>query len=155
MPEITFGALSHQLESTHSTFRRLQNAKSTLQKVSLALEELTKLGDTVTLDDVVKVTGDLVAHGLDPSSMAGILADAPEKGEALASWVAQQAQQIAGRQAQLEPVLQSHQHRLGVEALQTLVAEMGVGAQPQINALGAQAMAGAGPGLAPLSPEGS
>lgn len=109
-------------EMTRSRYDKLAAAKSMLEKVKNELLPLAKMGDTVSQDDVIKAAGKLVGHGLGASAVAGILADMPQDGQALAAWVAQHVIGIQQREAQLKPVLTATQHELGVHALQLLAA---------------------------------
>lgn len=71
-----------------------------------ALDRLSDKQDMVTMEDIIGEAGKLVAKGIDPVALAGVLADAPQEGggQALAGWVdnhaanAQRAEQALGVQ---------------------------------------------------------
>lgn len=109
-------------DMTKTKYDKLAEAKAMLEKVKKELLPLTKMGDLVSQDDVIKAAGKLVGHGLGASAVAGILADMPADGQALAAWVAQHVVGIQQREQQLGPLLTSTQHELGVHALQLLAA---------------------------------
>jgi hypothetical protein len=109
-------------DMTKAKYDKLAASKSMLEKVMKELMPLTKMGDTVSQDDVIKAAGKLVGHGLGASAVAGILADMPPDGQALAAWVAQHVIGIQQREQQLKPLLTAASHELGVHALQLLAA---------------------------------
>lgn len=98
-------------------------------RARIALAALAAMGDQVTQEDVVKEAGGLVAKGEDPLVLAGLLSDMPEKGEALAAWVADHAQKAAQTEAQIAQAHEMAKHQLGVNALHVLQAHGG-GASP-------------------------
>lgn len=116
--------LLDQAHSQHSQlsagYKKLTEAKAMLDKVRLSMDSLVSLGDMVSHEDVVKEAGKLVAAGMDPTSMAGILADMPPEGEALAAWVQQHDQDIVQREQQLEQVQGLVRHELGTSAMKLL-----------------------------------
>ena len=57
-------------QTAKSQFNKLAEARSMLDKTRVELETLTKLGDIVTSEDVIKGAGKLVAEGLSPVAMA-------------------------------------------------------------------------------------
>lgn len=104
-------------------FDALAKAKGTLDKIRAELTQLASLGDSVTEEDVIKSAGKLVAHGIAPVAMAGVLSGMPPSGgQALAGWVQQQAQAMEAKEAQLVPMLETARHGLGVMAMHSLVA---------------------------------
>lgn len=114
------------IEQTHSqtkaTYSKLTTADTTLGKVRSQLEDLASLGDMVTQDDVVKAAGSLVAHGLGPMAMAGMLVDMPPDGQALQGWVGQHLKGLEQREAQLEQAKTQVRYQLGQSALHLLTA---------------------------------
>jgi hypothetical protein len=83
------------------------DTKKALKGVDLVrkgLEHLSDKQDMVTMEDIISEAGKLVAHGLDPVALAGVLASAPVNGggEALGGWIASHAQAaMRGEQALL------------------------------------------------------
>jgi len=125
-------------------YDKLKRARQTLDVARSGLEHLTELGDMVSPEDVIKEAGKLVAHGLAPQAMAGLLADIPTGGGLqLAEWVKEHLEGVSQREAQLQPVLDTFRHRMGVQALMGLKA---AGLQ-RGGALGLQG----GGGIAPTS----
>lgn len=114
-----------QLAEAHSAvkaqFEKLAGARTMLDKARAELTSLTKLGDLVTQEDVIKGAGKLVAAGLSPMAVAKLLSDMPEKGAELTAWLTQHAAGLAAREQQLDPVLAQGRHALGVAAMKTLV----------------------------------
>lgn len=102
--------------STSATMERVDKLRSTL-------DSLTKLGDSVTPEEIIEASGKLVAQGEDPNMLATLLADMPQGGgEALNAWLQQHAAQLTQVEAR---VGQSHaiaQHQLGVTAMHNLAA---------------------------------
>lgn len=138
---------NHQQQSAF--FSKLQTAKETLGAVRKEMDALLALGDTVTPSDVVKMGGGLVAAGLTPKAVAGLLADMPQGGEALQAWVKGHDQDVTSREQQLEQVMQQTQHQMGTSALSILSAhgqamqgQMSMGASPAELPAGASPMTG-------------
>lgn len=105
----------------------LEASVKALNKVDLirkGLEKLSDKQDLVTMDDIVDEAGKLVAHGIDPVALAGILADAPQEGggEALGGWVASHAQTAMIGEQNLIQHTSLMRHRMGVSAMHLLMA---------------------------------
>lgn len=109
------------LEQLNSHYDKLSEADSKLKIARSGIDSLVKMGDTVSVEDVVKVAGKLVAKGLDPGAMASLLSEMPEKTELLVAWLEQHDKQLASREADLERVQLVVRHQLGVEGLRTLM----------------------------------
>lgn len=102
-------------------FTQLSKARASMDKVRSALDGLSKLGDTVSPDDVIEASGKLVASGMDPVKIASLLADMPSNGgEALAAWVGQHAAGSMAKEKQIDQALAVARHELGVSALREL-----------------------------------
>ncbi len=110
-------------------FDKLVEARRTLDAARVELTSLTKLGDLVTPEDVIKGAGKLVATGLSPMALAKLLSDMPEKGEELQAWLVGHIQGLEAREQQLEPVLGAARHQLGVAAMRTIIGHSMVGDQ--------------------------
>lgn len=104
-------------EQLAAGYDKLQEAQGTLQKVRGVMDQLAGLMDTVTAEDVIEGAGVLVANGLDPVAVAGLLAEMPDGGEQLAEWIATHDQQMKEREAQLAQVSTVLRQRLGTAAL--------------------------------------
>jgi len=101
---------------------KLDAAGALLGKVRAELDSLVKMGDTVSQDDVIKSSGKLVAAGLAPMAVAGLLADMPSGtgGEALQSWVRQHDMQVQQREQQLQQVHAQARHQAAIAGFQLL-----------------------------------
>jgi len=100
---------------------KLDAAGALLGKVRTELDSLVKMGDTVSQDDVIKSSGKLVAAGLAPMAVAGLLADMPQAGgEALQAWVRQHDMQVRQREQQLATVHAQARHQAGIAGMQLL-----------------------------------
>lgn len=125
---MTFDESRKAVAQWHSRNRAMYEetgkALKQLDHIRKGLERLADKQDVVTMEDVVEEAGKLVAHGIDPVALAGILADAPQEGggEALGGWVATHAQTAAqGEQAM---IVQHNiaKHDMGVSAIHMLMA---------------------------------
>ena len=129
-----------------------ETSKALLQvdHVRKALERLADKGDMVTPEGVIGEASKLVAHGLDPAMLAGILADMPQEGggEALGAWVTGHAVTMAQMEQQLVQARAVAQHQLGVSAVHMLTAhDVGraiAGPEPEASADGGNALGGSG-----------
>lgn len=115
--------LSDQHMAARAQFGQMSEIMSKSDAVRRELASLAQLGDMVTPDDVIKGAGRLVAAGLDPKMLAGLMADMPEGGQALASWVSSHAANAAETEARMMPQFQAMRHTLGLTALKLLTAE--------------------------------
>lgn len=132
-------ALGSQHDQARAQYQQLADARGTLDKVREGLGVLVALGDAVSSEDVIKEAGKLVAHGLSPSSMAGLLAEMPDGGgEALQGWLAQHEADVTQREQQLEPMLTQARHEMGLAGLRLVAAHLHPGVNPVPN-LGASA----------------
>lgn len=126
-------------EAAHSTLRarfdKLEEAEGRLAAVRGEMDHLVSLGDVVQTEDVVKAASRLVGHGLDPRSLASMLADMPtSNAEQLAAWVLSQDAQVRGREAQLASVAGATRHALGIAAMRVLMQHAAEQANPQLGA---------------------
>lgn len=107
-----------QAKSQHS--KLLESAKR-LDVVRSELDELAKLGDTVTPEDVIKGAGALVGAGFDPTQMATMLAQMPTAGgQALAAWVQQADAGAQQHEASMAQAMQQSKIHMGATALASL-----------------------------------
>lgn len=99
-----------QAEAQHKQL--LESAKR-LDNVRMELDSLGKLGDSVTVEDVIKGAGTLVGTGFSPMAIAQLLSSMPTTGgEALQAWIRQQDEQVQGMEAQMrQKVMASSIHR--------------------------------------------
>lgn len=115
------------LDQIHSAnkaqFEKIDSSKQTLERVRVQLDQLAKLGDNVTTEDVIKAGGGLVAAGLTPKAVAGLMATLPQGGgEALAGWVQQHEQMLEQQEQQNQQMHQMAAHQMGVSAIHALAS---------------------------------
>lgn len=118
-------SISDALGAAHSSAAALfaSTAKATAQASSIRneLAELSRLGDSVTPEDVIEGAAKLVGEGLDPMQMAGVLANMPTASGALAPWVEQHLQAMDAHLPQLAQTHAVARHELGMSALRGIV----------------------------------
>lgn len=115
------------LDQIHSAnkqqFEKLDSSKQTLERVRAQIDQLAKLGDSVTTEDIIKAGGGLVAAGLTPKAVAGLMATLPQGGgEALAGWVQQHEQVLEQQEQQNKQMHQLAAHQMGVSAIHALAS---------------------------------
>lgn len=157
------------LMAAHDSARaQYDKITSEVSKLRLARDELAglgKLGTLVDQDDVIKASSKLVAGGIDPHQLAGLLADMPQApGEPLQTWLQSHAQAINGMLGQIAPLQEAARHQLANSALGVLLAHhMGhqfpapnpspsPGTENQLNPAPGPSP-GTGPGKFPLPPD--
>jgi len=141
-----------QLNAAHdqavAQFKQTGKAMAQIKLFQNTLDELTKLGDTVTPDDLIEASGKLVAHGQDPMQIANLLSGMPQGGTAIQGWLGQHAQALQSAMAQVAPAHEAARHALAVSVVHGLAGHAvhgpgtGIGApgpvvaaQPPLNAL--------------------
>ena len=93
-------------EQAKAQHTQLMQSAKRINAVRKELDSLGKLGDQVTVEDVVKGAGTLVGTGFSPMALAQMLSSMPTTGgQALQAWVAQQDQQVQGMEAQMRQKL--------------------------------------------------
>src|SRR5689334_13233571 len=105
------------LNAAHDAARaQYDKISSETRKLQLARDELAglnKLGPLVDQDDVIKASTKLVAGGIDPHQIAGLLADMPQApGEPLQAWLQGHAQALNQMLTQLAPMQEAARHQL-------------------------------------------
>jgi hypothetical protein len=149
--------LSSAQDQASAQFDKLGKLKKTADQMRVGLQALSKLGDMVSVEDVVKEAGKLVGKGYDAKQMAGLLADMPTTGggAALAGWVKLNAAKAAQTELQLLQVHDQVRHQMGVAALKTVIGHtMEHAGQPQpqppveASAEGNNPLLGSGPQMA-------
>lgn len=148
-------AIMDGLKAEHSQasaqYSKLQQQEKLQNLIRRQMDQMVKLGDTITQEDLIKASGKLVTGGMDAVAVAGLLAQMPPDGEALQAWVAQHDQMLQQRAQQLQPVIAAARHQMGISALHLLQAHAVAGrVQPAVpsgnDMIGpANAAAGAGP----------
>lgn len=167
-PDRSFDGTRKTLMQQHTRsvaqFDQTTKALKKLDAIRKGLERLQDKQDLVTMDDVVDEAGKLVAHGIDPMALAGMLADAPQQGggEALGGWVASHAQTAAMGEQRLMIQNNIARHQMAVSAIHLLTAHAnaqammgdlapGIGQLPQQNG-NDLALAGDGKGIPAPTP---
>lgn len=107
------------------SYDKLLQAGQLLNKTQSILQSLAKLGDTVTPADVVKGSEQLVAGGLDPMGIAGMLSEMPGKPDQIAQWIAGHLQDVGKRQEQLARTRTAVGYELGVQSLKSIQQAFG------------------------------
>lgn len=140
------GAMAQDLNTATARFNKVSQSMQMLEAVRKEFDKLTAMGDTVSMDDVIKGAGVLVSRGLSAPAIAGILADAPDNPQALQAWVSRLDNAVIQQTAQREMELKLTRHAMAVAGLKSLVVNAlrppGPGVQPPTNT------------LAPAEPEG-
>lgn len=134
---------------------KIRQAQQMVGKMLGTMDGLSKLGDLVTPEDVMKGAGEIVGHGGDPMQIAGLLADMPQGGEAIAQWLSGNVEKLQGAKANLDQAMAGAQHEAGVAALHSIAMHhigqaYGAGAPPAAPAVeGPEASEGLGNALRP------
>ena len=146
------------LDQIHSAnkaqFEKVDSSRQTLLKVRAELDKLQKLGDSVTTEDVIKAGGGLVAAGLTPKAVAGLMATLPQGGgEALAGWVQQHEQMLDQQEQQNQQMHQLAAHQMGASAIHALASHAHEAQGPQApKSMPPAAAPAAAPASNPLMP---
>ena len=120
------GALSQMHDRQTAQYDKLREASKQLSAVRGALDELVKLGDLVTSEDVVKGASRLVAAGMSASAVAGLLAEMPPDGAPLQGWLVQHDQVVRQNEAQVAMHTALARHALGTSALRMVAGHSAV-----------------------------
>lgn len=124
----SFGGIHQVLHGAHgqakAAYDQTGKALGILDHMRKGLERLSDKGDMVTSEDIISEAGKLVAHGIDPMALAGILAEMPQEGggEALGGWIMSHAIQAAQAEAQVMAAHEAARHQMGVTALHVIMA---------------------------------
>lgn len=143
-PPDVMGALQGAHDHVKAMFGAMTKAKAKTDKIRAELTSLAKLGDQVTPEDVIHGAGSLVGAGIDPMQLTSLLADMPQGGPALASWISDHAATMTQHEAQMSQQLALVRHEMGVSGLRMLAAHASHGdfaglqqASPQLGPAGA------------------
>ena len=116
--------LHQQHDMLKAQYGKLKGARDLLDHTRQEMDQLTKLGDTIIPDDVIKASGRLVGHGIGNAAMAEILATMPAQGgQPLAEWVKQHDAEVRQREQHLDQVSDQFRHHLAVTGLRVLAAD--------------------------------
>lgn len=123
MPE-AHSQLETSVQQAHSgaaaKVSKLKEALAQADNIRGELAGLSAMGDNVTAEDVIKGAGNLVGKGGDPMAMASLLADMPQGGQALSTWLGQHTQQLGANEQQIKQQLALAQHDAGSAALHVI-----------------------------------
>ena len=140
-------------QAAAAQYDKLAKARSLMDATRQELDALSKLGDLVSSEDVIKGAGNLVAKGMSPLDLAKLLSDMPEHGPQLQVWLQNHAVALAQQEQLLQPMLDGMRYHMVTTGLQVLAGHhfgMPMG-RPQ--AAGPQnALAPSGPAPAPAQP---
>ena len=122
-PAPHLAALDQIHSGNKAQFEKVDSSRQTLLKVRAELDKLQKLGDSVTTEDVIKAGGGLVAAGLTPKAVDGLMATLPPGGgEALAGWVQQHEQMLDQQEQQNQQMHQLAGHQLAASAVNSIAS---------------------------------
>jgi hypothetical protein len=124
--------LAQAHDSAKALFDQTGTAMRRMETIKGELTKLAKLGDTVTPEEVIESAGEIISKGVDPMEMANVLADMPQGGVALATWVQQHLQQQQQLAQALEQQHALARHEMGASALRMMAGHHGelAGAPP-------------------------
>ncbi len=110
-------------ESLLANYGTLREAGQMLGVTREQIDDLLALQDTVSQEDVIDAASKLVANGLEPTEVAGILADMPEGSEALQVWLQGMSQRLEQQEKFVGDSTKELRHQLGVIGLRRLMKE--------------------------------
>lgn len=157
--------LGQEHDQAKALFAKTSEGSAMLKQVRAALDGLVQLSDMVTVDDVIKASGKLVAAGLTPKAVAGLLAgDGTPKnpgmptqgGQALASWLDRQDADVTQREQTLMQAHEQARHQLVTSSMHMILAHDHVHpGSPMQQSLNPAAPSPGGPtqGTNPLMPQ--
>lgn len=118
------GPMADAIDAAHDSAKaqlgKLKNAVSMVDSIRREMGELSKLGDMVTPEDVIRGAGALVGEGADPGHLAALLADMPQGGQAIQGWLSQHEQVLGQNEGLIKSQLGLARHALGVAAFHKL-----------------------------------
>lgn len=127
-PNMSFDGSRQTLLEQHgrnkAAYEQSREALKNLDIIRKGLDKLSNKQDMITMDNIVDEAGKLVAQGIDPVALAGVLADAPQEGggEALGAWVANHAANAEQAEGALRTQVAIDRHRMGVSAMHIMMA---------------------------------
>ena len=137
-----------QHDAALAKFNQLSVVAGHLTTMTKHLEDLSKLGDTVTPEDVLKRAGKMVAQGaFSPTQAATILTDMPQNPQALAAWIQQHVAAGVQAEAKLRPMLEQARMQLGGAALRAMTSHGSASMPMQSLAANASPSAPLAPGV--------
>lgn len=110
------------VDAAHAKYEKMKEARTQITAVIKNMGELTKLLDTVTTQDVVKASANMVAAGIPAIEMAKILADMPEQGAQLQSWVKHEYDLAVQGAQQVDFALKWSRHEMISAGLRSIIA---------------------------------
>ncbi len=113
--------LGDEVESARGRFSKMKEAETQAMAILDEMGGLNALGDTVTSQDVVKGFAGIVAAGVPAVTLATILADMPEQGQALQAWVKQQFEHAITAEQKVSQVLNESRHQLLLAGLHHVI----------------------------------
>lgn len=110
-------------DSAAEEFHKLKTLDGQMKVVQKQFQGLLQLNDTVTMGDVVKSSGAIVAAGVPAVQVASSLAEVPQQPEMLQQWVKQKAGEAAQQEQQLKQALAKASWNLGLAAYKSILAD--------------------------------
>lgn len=112
-----------QHEALEAQFKSLVKASKMNAQVTTELTALAKMKDTVTEGEVIEAASRLVGKGYDAKKMAGMIAGMPVGGgQVLGQWVTSLQTQMGQKDQELQGLLKTTQHEMGVTSLHGIMA---------------------------------
>lgn len=144
-------------DEMESNYEKAMQAEQKLSIARASMDKLSAMGENVSMQDLVKAGGRLVAAGLDATSVAGMLADAGamanDNPKLLAEWVQQQDVGLHQREAELKLSTRDLRYHMGLTGMQMITKGMGqMGGPMSVSGEGAHPQA---PTSNPLLPQES
>jgi len=118
------GNIQQAWDNADAQYKQLGESAKRMEAVRREMDALMKLGDTITVEEVIKGAGALVGAGFSPQVLAGMLAQMPTTGgQGLAAWVQQQDQQARQMEARLHQNMEAAAVHRGIAAMTSLHAD--------------------------------
>jgi hypothetical protein len=110
-----------QHDYAKSVYDTITKARTMLEHMRREMDGLTRMGDTITPNDVIQAAGRVVSHGVNAHELAGIMVDMPtQSGQGLAAWVAQQDALIQQQEVHTEMIQSIARQKMGVAAIRAI-----------------------------------
>ncbi len=119
-----FSLASAHHDMVSARYSKIKEQHQHVDGIRMEMDQLLRLGDTVSPEDVIKAAGLIVGKGgISSEEMAEMLAGMPSVGgQPLSAWVKQQDQQVRQIEQAIGAQRATIQHHLGVSAVRALAA---------------------------------
>jgi len=119
---LAFAKSQHDLIS--SQYNSINTTLASVDRLKTRLANLSKLGDMVTTEDVIKEASGAIAHGIPAGQIAGLLAEMPESGPQIAGWLQEKTVVLQQTEAGLLQAQEQMREHLGHAGMQMLMAHV-------------------------------